>query len=68
MEDENESKKKGKRSGASSSAKEEASPKPAEAPTANGGAIVINAQSAATLGAVAVLAAGVGFLAAGSRR
>ena len=70
VEDENESKKKGKNSiGASSSAKEEAPPKPAEAPAAaNGGAIVINAQSAATLGAVAVLAAGVGFLAGGSRR
>eukprot|EP00977_Amphora_coffeiformis_P012666 scaffold3195_cov162-Amphora_coffeaeformis.AAC.7 len=36
-------------------------------PPSNGG-IVLNTQSAATLGAVALLAAGVGFLAGGSRR
>ena len=44
-------------------------PKSPEAlpPPSNGG-IVLNTQSAATLGAVALLAAGVGFLAGGSRR
>ena len=41
-------------------------PKSPEAPS-NGG-LVINTQSAATLGAVALLAAGMGFLAGGSRR
>lgn len=34
----------------------------------NGGGLVVNAQSAAALGVVAALAAGVGFLAGGSRR
>ena len=42
-------------------------PEPLATPS-NGGGLVVNAQSAATLGAVAVLAAGVGFLAGGSRR
>lgn len=44
------------------------SPEAPPPPPSDGGGHVVNAQSAATLGAVAVLAAGVGYLAGGSRR
>lgn len=55
-----------KKSKSSSGASKNETPKADVTPTPGG--MVINTQSAATMGAVALLAAGVGFLAGGSRR